>query len=389
MRDWSISAWMTGFLAVLISYSGPLVIFIQAAHAGNMSNEMLSSWIWAISIGAGISGIVLSVLLKAPIITAWSAPGTALLLNLFPNITMPEVVGAYLTAAVISVIVAFTGSFERIVKLVPQGIAAAMIAGILFQFAMQAFISSSEMPGVIMAMVVIYLLGRRFIPKFTVIIVALAGFASVFFLDLADFSNVRIALATPIFTWPEFNLPAFFSFTIPLVVVSLTGQFLPGLVILRMDGYERSSRAVVGGTSLISIVMAFFGGISIVLAAITAALCTGKESHPDPKKRYVSGIANGVFYLIGGTFAGTIVLLFSAIPSAVIAALAGLALIGAIVANIRLLCSESTYIEPAVICFMVTASNMSIGGMGSAFWGIVLGMLAYWISSYKKVEKQS
>ena len=389
MRDWSISAWMTGFLAVLISYSGPLVIFIQAAHAGNMSNEMLSSWIWAISIGAGISGIVLSVLLKAPIITAWSAPGTALLLNLFPNITMPEVVGAYLTAAVISVIVAFTGSFERIVKLVPQGIAAAMIAGILFQFGMQAFISSSEMPGVIMAMVVIYLLGRRFIPKFTVIIVALAGFASVFFLDLADFSNVRIALATPIFTWPEFNLPAFFSFTIPLVVVSLTGQFLPGLVILRMDGYERSSRAVVGGTSLISIVMAFFGGISIVLAAITAALCTGKESHPDPKKRYISGIANGVFYLIGGTFAGTIVLLFSAIPSAVIAALAGLALIGAIVANIRLLCSESTYIEPAVICFMVTASNMSIGGMGSAFWGIVLGMLAYWISSYKKVEKQS
>ena len=389
MRDWSISAWMTGFLAVLISYSGPLVIFIQAAHAGNMSNEMLSSWIWAISIGAGISGIVLSVLLKAPIITAWSAPGTALLLNLFPNITMPEVVGAYLTAAVISVIVAFTGSFERIVKLVPQGIAAAMIAGILFQFGMQAFISSSEMPGVIMAMVVIYLLGRRFIPKFTVIIVALAGFASVFFLDLADFSNVRIALATPIFTWPEFNLPAFFSFTIPLVVVSLTGQFLPGLVILRMDGYERSSRSVVGGTSLISIVMAFFGGISIVLAAITAALCTGKESHPDPKKRYVSGIANGVFYLIGGTFAGTIVLLFSAIPSAVIAALAGLALIGAIVANIRLLCSESTYIEPAVICFMVTASNMSIGGMGSAFWGIVLGMLAYWISSYKKVEKQS
>ncbi len=389
MRDWSISAWMTGFLAVLISYSGPLVIFIQAAHVGGMSDEMLSSWIWAISIGAGISGIVLSVILKAPIITAWSAPGTALLLNLFPNITMPEVVGAYLTAAVISVIVAFTGSFERIVKLVPQGIAAAMIAGILFQFGMQAFISSSEMPGVIMTMVAVYLICRRFIPKFTVILVALAGFSCVFFLDLADFSNLQIALATPIFTWPEFNLPVFFSFTIPLVVVSLTGQFLPGLVILRMDGYERSSRAVVGGTSLISIVMAFFGGISIVLAAITAALCTGKESHPDPKKRYVSGIANGVFYLIGGTFAGTIVLLFSAIPSAVIAALAGLALIGAIVANIRLLCAESKYIEPAVICFMVTASNMSIGGMGSAFWGIVLGMLAYWISSYKKVEKQS
>jgi benzoate membrane transport protein len=380
---------MTGFLAVLISYSGPLVIFIQAANVGGMSPEMLSSWIWAISIGAGVSGIALSIFLKTPIITAWSAPGTALLLHLFPKITMPEVVGAYLTAAIITTIIGLSGYFERIVKFVPQGIAAAMIAGILFQFGMQAFVASSELPGVVMAMVAVYLICRRFAPTLTVILVAVTGFACVFFLDLATLSEVKIALAKPIFTLPEFSLSVFFSFTIPLVVVSLTGQYLPGLVILRLDGYQQQSRAIVGGTSLISIVMAFFGGISIVLAAITAALCTGKESHPDPKKRYVAGIANGVFYLIGGTFAGTIVLLFNAIPSAVIAALAGLALIGAIVANIRLLSANSSYIEPAVITFLVTASNMSIGGMGSAFWGIILGMVAYWISGFRKAEKQA
>ena len=389
MRDWSLSAWMTGFLAVLISYSGPLVIFIQAANVGGMSPEMLSSWIWAISIGAGVSGIALSIFLKTPIITAWSAPGTALLLHLFPKITMPEVVGAYLTAAIITTIIGLSGYFERIVKFVPQGIAAAMIAGILFQFGMQAFVASSELPGVVMAMVAVYLICRRFAPTLTVILVAVTGFACVFFLDLATLSEVKIALAKPIFTLPEFSLSVFFSFTIPLVVVSLTGQYLPGLVILRLDGYQQQSRAIVGGTSLISIVMAFFGGISIVLAAITAALCTGKESHPDPKKRYVAGIANGVFYLIGGTFAGTIVLLFNAIPSAVIAALAGLALIGAIVANIRLLSANSSYIEPAVITFLVTASNMSIGGMGSAFWGIILGMVAYWVSGFRKAEKQA
>ena len=389
MRDWSLSAWMTGFLAVLISYSGPLVIFIQAANVGGMSPEMLSSWIWAISIGAGVSGIALSIFLKTPIITAWSAPGTALLFHLFPKITMPEVVGAYLTAAIITTIIGLSGYFERIVKFVPQGIAAAMIAGILFQFGMQAFVASSELPGVVMAMVAVYLICRRFAPTLTVILVAVTGFACVFFLDLATLSEVKIALAKPIFTLPEFSLSVFFSFTIPLVVVSLTGQYLPGLVILRLDGYQQQSRAIVGGTSLISIVMAFFGGISIVLAAITAALCTGKESHPDPKKRYVAGIANGVFYLIGGTFAGTIVLLFNAIPSAVIAALAGLALIGAIVANIRLLSANSSYIEPAVITFLVTASNMSIGGMGSAFWGIILGMVAYWISGFRKAEKQA
>lgn len=389
LRDWSITAWMTGFLAVLISYSGPLVIFIQAAQVGGMSDEMLSSWIWAISIGAGLSGIALSVLLKTPIITAWSAPGTALLLHLFPKITMPEVVGAYLTAAMITTIIGLSGYFERIVKFVPQGIAAAMIAGILFQFGMQAFVASSELPGVVMAMVAVYLLARRFIPTLTVILVAITGFACVIFLDLATLSEVKITLAQPIFTVPKFSLSVFFSFTIPLVVVSLTGQFLPGLVILRLDGYQQPSRAIVGGTSLISIITAFFGGISIVLAAITAAICTGKESHPDPKKRYVAGIANGVFYLIGGTFAGTIVLLFNAIPSAVVAALAGLALISAIVANIRLLSANSSYIEPAVITFLVTASNMSIAGMGSAFWGIVLGMVAYWISGFRKMEKES
>ncbi|NLA89067.1 MAG: benzoate/H(+) symporter BenE family transporter [Alcaligenaceae bacterium] len=389
LRDWSISAWMTGFLAVLISYSGPLVIFIQAAHAGGMSDEMLSSWIWAISIGAGVSGIALSIVLKTPIITAWSAPGTALLLHLFPDITMPEVVGAYLTAAIITSVIAFSGYFERIVRYVPQGIAAAMIAGILFQFGTQAFVVSSELPVVVMSMVAVYLLSRRFIPTLTVVLVAITGFVCVFLLDLSTVSDVKIALAKPIFTFPEFSFSVFFSFTLPLVVVSLTGQFLPGLVILRLDGYPENARAIVGGTSLISIVMAFFGGISTVLAAITASLCTGKDCHPDPKKRYVAGVANGVFYIIGGTFAGTIVLLFNAIPSAVIAALAGLALIGAIVANIRLLSANASYIEPAVITFLVTASNMTMGGMGSAFWGIVLGMLAYWISGIKKTDAKA
>ena len=302
---------------------------------------------------------------------------------------MPEVVGAYLTAAIITSVIAFSGYFERIVRYVPQGIAAAMIAGILFQFGTQAFVVSSELPVVVMSMVAVYLLSRRFIPTLTVVLVAITGFVCVFLLDLSTVSDVKIALAKPIFTFPEFSFSVFFSFTLPLVVVSLTGQFLPGLVILRLDGYPENARAIVGGTSLISIVMAFFGGISTVLAAITASLCTGKDCHPDPKKRYVAGVANGVFYIIGGTFAGTIVLLFNAIPSAVIAALAGLALIGAIVANIRLLSANASYIEPAVITFLVTASNMTMGGMGSAFWGIVLGMLAYWISGIKKTDAKA
>lgn len=389
MRDWSVTAWMTGFLAVLISYSGPLLIFIQAAQVGGMSAEMQSSWIWAISMGAGISGLALSLWLRAPIITAWSAPGTALLLNVFPALSMAEVVGAYLGAAIITTLIGLSGYFERIVQYIPRSIAAAMMAGILFQFGIQAFAAGTDLPVVVLAMLAMYVLCRRFMPTFTVIIVALTGFACVYFLDLAQWQNLSVKLATPVFIGPEFSFSAFLSFTVPLVVVSLTGQYLPGLFVLRLEGYEQSSRAIVSGTGLISLVVAFFGGISIVLASITAAICTGKESHVDPKKRYVAGVANGVFYLIGGTFAGTIVLLFSAIPPALIAALAGLALIGAIMSNIKLLSADSAYIEPAVITFLITASNMTVAGMGSAFWGIVLGMVSYWVLSFKKASAQN
>ncbi len=386
MRDWSATAWMTGFLAVLISYSGPLLIFIQAAHVGGMSPEMLSSWIWGISIGAGLSGIVLSLWLKAPIITAWSAPGAALLLNVFPALSMAEVVGAYLGAALITVVIGLSGYFEKIVQYIPRSLAAAMMAGILFQFGIKAFAASTDLPGVVLLMLGTYVLCRRFVPTLTVVVVALVGFASVYWLDLTQLQQVSITWASPIFIWPDFSVSAFFSLTVPLVVVSLTGQYLPGLFVLRLDGYEVPSRAIVSGTGLISLVVAFFGGISIVLASITAAICTGKESHVDPKKRYVAGIANGVFYVIGGVLAGTIVLLFNAIPAALVAALAGLALIGAIMSNIKLLSADNAYLEPAVITFLITASNMSIWGMGSAFWGIILGMVSYWVLGFKKTK---
>lgn len=384
LQDWSITAWMTGFLAVLISYAGPLVIFIQAAHVWQMSPETLSSWIWGISIGAGISGIVLSVMLKAPVITAWSAPGTALLLNLYPHISYPEVIGSYLVAAILTTLIAVSGYFERIVSFIPRSIAAAMLAGILFQFGAQAFSVGTQLPPILFLMLAVYVISRRFLPKFTVVLVTLSGFTLAFILGHTDFSGLKLSLASPEFTLPTFSLQAFFSFTIPLLIVSLSGQYLPGMIVMRLDGYHQPTRPILAGTALISIFTAFFGGISVVLAAITAAICTGKDSHPDPSKRYVAGIANGVFYLIGGTFAGTIVLLFSAVPPALVACLAGLALIGAILSNIKLLTESPKHIEPAIITFLATASGMSLGGMGSAFWGIVFGLIANCVLAYSK-----
>lgn len=376
-EDFSISAWVAGFLAVLISYCGPLVIFIQAAQAGGMSQRMLSSWIWAISTGAGVSGLVLSLWLRQPIITAWSAPGTALLLSLFPYITMPEVVGAYLMAAALVIAIGVTGTFERIVDRIPKGIAAGMMAGILFQFGTQAFRAGMELPSVVLAMLAAYLLGKRWWPRYAIVLVALTGLAVAYATETTHLGTLQLVMARPVFTASSFDAGVFLSFTVPLLMVSLTGQYLPGMAVLRLAGYRTPSCAVVTGTGLASLLVACFGGITIVLASITAALCTGKDAHPDAVKRYVAGIASGVFYLVGATFAGTIVLVFSAFPPALIAALAGLALIGAIVSNISLLAQDSGSTEPAVIAFLATASGMSLFGLGSAFWGVLLGMAAH------------
>lgn len=378
-KEIPITAWVAGFLAVLVSYAGPLVIFIQAAQVGHVSNAELTSWIWGISMGAGVSGLLLSWWLKQPIITAWSAPGTALLLSLMPGISMPEVVGAYITAAVIVIIIGVTGFFEKIVDFIPRGIAAGMMAGILFQFGMQAFKVSADAPVLVFAMLAVYMAGKRLWPRYTIVVVALTGFAVAFGMGQTHLQELGLSVAHPVFVTPHFNLGVFFSFTVPLVVVSLTGQFLPGMAVLQLAGYKVPSRAVLAGTGLASLVTAFFGGITIVLAAITAALCTGKDAHPDANKRYVAGIANGVFYLLGGTFAGTIVQVFAAFPKALIAALAGLALIGAIVSNIRIVADEGAYVEPAVITFLATASGMTLFGLGAAFWGVVFGMASYWI----------
>jgi benzoate membrane transport protein len=223
----------------------------------------------------------------------------------------------------------------------------------------------------------VYLLGKRFLPRYAIVLVALSGFVMAMASGQVHMEAFQLELARPVWISPEFNIATLLSLTLPLVLVSLTGQYLPGMAVLQLAGYPTPSRPVLAGTGLTSMLVACFGGITIVLSSITAALCTGKDAHPDPDKRYVAGIANGVFYLLGGTFAGSIVYLFTALPASLIAALAGLALIGAIVANVRVMVSESGYIEPSVITFLTAASGMSLFGLGAAFWGVVFGLVAY------------
>ena len=381
--DWSISAVAAGFLAVLVSYSGPLVIFYQAAQAAHMPNEVFASWVWGISIGAAVSGIFLSWKLKVPVITAWSAPGTALLITLFPALSIHEAVGAYITAAVILLAIGLSGYFDRLMARIPTGIASGMMAGILFQFGVNAFRAIGSLPLLTCGMIAVYLLLKRFFPRYSIVLLLLAGLAMAVLTGNTHFSTVRLELVTPQWISPAWSWSSTFSLALPLVLTTLAGQYLPGMAVLKGAGYRSPVRPILVANSLASLLVALSGGITIAIASITAAICTGRDAHEDPSRRYIAGIANGLFYLAGGLFGGTIVLLFASLPKELVATLAGLALLGAIGTNLAGVIAAEDHREASLITFLATASGMTVLGLGSAFWGIVIGMLAYGVLHHR------
>ncbi|MPS59958.1 benzoate/H(+) symporter BenE [Acinetobacter sp.] len=378
-NDWSISATVAGFLAVLISYSGPLIIFFQAAQRAHVSTDMMVSWIWGISIGAAVSGIYLSIKYKTPVITAWSAPGTALLVTLFPNVSLNEAVAAYITSAIIIFLIGITGYFDKLLKWIPQDVAAGMMAGILFQFGINLFTASDSMPFIVFSMLIVFLIAKRLMPRYTMIWVLAAGVLLSLTLGKMNPVDVSFSLAIPQWISPEWTWNSTLNLAIPLILVSLTGQFLPGMAIMKLSGYDTPTKPIITVTSIASLAVACVGGITIVLASITAALCMGKDAHELKEKRYIAGIANGIFYILGGLFAGSIVMLFSLLPKELVAALAGLALLGAIATNISVAMKNDNQRDAALITFLATASGMHFLGLSSVFWGICIGVIAHFI----------
>ncbi|BAP67293.1 MULTISPECIES: benzoate/H(+) symporter BenE [Acinetobacter] len=378
-NDWSISATVAGFLAVLISYSGPLIIFFQAAQRAHVSTDMMVSWIWGISIGAAVSGIYLSIKYKTPVITAWSAPGTALLVTLFPNISLNEAVAAYITSAIVIFLIGITGYFDKLLKWIPQDVAAGMMAGILFQFGISLFTASDSMPLIVFSMLIVFLVAKRLMPRYTMIWVLAAGVLLSLILGKMNPVDVSFNLAIPQWISPEWTWNSTLNLAVPLILVSLTGQFLPGMAIMKLSGYDTPAKPIITATSIASLAVACVGGITIVLASITAALCMGKDAHELKEKRYIAGIANGIFYILGGLFAGSIVMLFSLLPKELVAALAGLALLGAIATNISVAMKNDGQRDAALITFLASASGMHFLGLSSVFWGICIGVIAHFI----------
>jgi benzoate membrane transport protein len=388
-KDCSLSAVVAGFIATLISYAGPLVIVFQAAESGGMPAGLLSSWVWAISIGSGVLGIVLSLRYKVPVIIAWSAPGSALLVSMLPGIGAGEAVGAYVMANAIILLVGLSGAFDRIVGKLPAAISAAMLAGILFSFGTRLFTSLKDEPAMVMAMFLTYLVVRRLSPRYAVMAVLLVGCAIAAGSGQLNTSALVVGLATPEWVTPAFTWHGLFNIALPLVMVALTGQFVPGVAVLRNAGYPTPASPIISASGLGSLLLAPFGCHGLTLAAITAAICTGREAHEDPARRYVSGVVGGVFYLLLGIFGATLVSIFTALPKELIAALAGLALFGAIAGALAGSMAVPEDREAALITFLVTASGMSFLGLSAAFWGLIFGIFAHLLLTARRVPKIS
>jgi benzoate membrane transport protein len=375
--DFSVSAVVAGFVAVLISYAGPLVIVFQAASLAHLSTAQTSSWIWAISIGSGVTGLWLSWRLKTPVITAWSTPGAALLVVMLPTLPLAEAVGAYLVSSVAITLIGLSGAFDRFIERIPKGIAAAMLAGILLHFGTDVFAAVPVSPAMVGVMVLSFLLLKRLAPRYAIAGVMLVGIGFAMLAGRTHLSHISLHVAQPVFIMPIWSWHAVLSLGVPLTLVTLTGQYVSGMAVLRTAGYNVPAGRIVTTTGIASIMLAPFGAHGVNLAAITAAICTGKEAHEEPAKRYVAGMACGLVYILIGSFGGALALLFAALPRELIATLAGLALISAISSGLVGVVTNEDHRDASVITFLVTASGMSFMGLGAAFWGLLIGGLAY------------
>ena len=368
---------VAGLISVIVNYGGTFILVFQAAKAAGLSPELTASWVWSVSIGVGLSGLFLSWRYREPIITAWSTPAAAFLVTALATTPYGEAVGAYMVSAAAFVALGLSGYFDRVIRLIPPGIASGLLAGILLQFGIGAFGGAGVDPLLVGLLIVAYLVMKRFHARYAVVGILVLGLAFLLAQGRVDLAGLKLEFAAPVFTRPEFSLNALLSVALPLFLITLTGQYMPGILVLRNDGFKTSADPIVTATGLGSLIMAPFGSHAFNIAAITAAIATGKEAHEDPTKRWVAGIAAGCFYVLVGVFGVTLAAVFMAFPATFITTLAGLALLGTIGGALASAMADPASREAALITFLASAANIKLLGVGGAFWGLVIGLIAY------------
>lgn len=373
----SLSHVTAGFVAVLVGYTSSVAIIFQAATAAGATATELASWMWALGIGMGASCIGLSLYFRSPVLTAWSTPGAALLVTGLDGLTMGQAIGVFLASSALITIAGASGGFQRLMQYIPRHLASAMLAGILVRFGMDAFASLHTQPLLVAVMLGVWIAAHRVLPRYTIPLALVAGIVCAALMGLLQLDALDWTPATPVLMQPEFSWQAFVGVAVPLFIVSMTSQNVPGLAVLRANGYSTPAGPLIGWTGATGLLLGPFGGFSFNLAAITAALCMSRDADPDPDRRYMAAVWAGIFYLGTGVFGATVVSLFAAFPVELVAAIAGIALLGTIANSLAGALAEEPGRDAAIVTFLCTASGLTLLGIGSAFWGLVLGLLVH------------
>ena len=385
LADLSLSAASAGFVAVLVGFTSSVAIVFQAATALGATPAQLASWMWALGLGMGLCSVLPSLWLRQPVMVAWSTPGAAVLATagVAGGFGMAQATGAFIVCALLITLFGVTGWFERLLGRIPMPIASALLAGVLTRFGLDAFVALKSAFTLVLLMLVAYLVGRRLWARYAVPGVLMVGVAYAAALGQLHLGSVQWGLTQPVFTAPEFTWRATVSLALPLFVVTMASQNLPGVAAIRAAGYTMPISKLITLTGLATLLLAPFGAFALNLSAITAAICMGREAHPDPGKRYMAAVCCGALYCVIGLFGAAVTGVLTAFPRELVAAIAGLALLGSIGGGLAVALRDDAYREAALITFLVTLSGVGLAGIGSAFWGVVAGGFALFVQQWR------
>lgn len=383
-QPFSFTLIIAGFVATLVGYASSAAIVFQAAEAAGATPQQIGGWLTALGLAMGISSLGLSIWYRQPILTAWSTPGAAMLATSLHGVTLSQTIGIFLFTNALIVLCGVTGLFARLMKLVPQAITAAMLAGILLRFGLEAFAALQVDLALCGTMCVSWLLARCLLPRYAIIITLLAGL-------MLALARGDLHIAQPLMTlrWPEavmpgFSLASLLGVGLPYFLVTMASQNAPGIATLQAHGYQPPVSSLISWTGLIALLLSPFGGFSVCIAAITAAICMSDEAHPDKKRRWIASAIAGLFYLLAGLSGGAVALLLTALPPTLIHTLAGLALLGTLTGSIQRALEQENSRDAAMITFLITASGITLAGIGAAFWGLFAGAVAWRLLSLRR-----
>ncbi|MDX6022352.1 benzoate/H(+) symporter BenE family transporter [Scandinavium sp. V105_16] len=387
MRAFPFSTLLAGFVAVLVGYASSAAIIWQAAAAAGADAQTIAGWMTALGLAMGVSTLILTLWRKVPLLTAWSTPGAALLVTGLHDVTLNQAVGIFIFANGLIVLCGLTGLFARLMKIIPHSLAAAMLGGILLRFGLQAFSSLQNNFLLCGSMLAAWLLFKAIAPRYAIVAALVAGSLWAVFAGEIHSESLDMTFTLPRYIAPEFNFSLLLSIGVPFFLVTMVSQNAPGIAALNASGYSAPVSWLMVITGGIALAFSPFGVFSICIAAISAAICQSPEAHPAAEQRWKAAVAAGGFYLLAGIFGGSITALMEALPVAWIQMLAGLALLGTLSGSLVQALTKENERDAAIVTFLLTASGLTLAGIGSAFWGLVAGGMCYCVLSLARRAK--